>query len=43
MDLLALHRDCFVVMDPDEATHIHEWGEAVSYWKRIKRTWLWKL
>ena len=35
MDLSVTHADCFVVKDPDERTFVHEWSEAVSYWKRI--------
>jgi len=38
MDLLAVHRNSFVVQDPDRTTHIHEWAEAVSFWKRIEKT-----
>jgi hypothetical protein len=41
MDLLVLHHDCFVVKDPDESTHIHQWGEAVSFWKRVRKAWWW--
>lgn len=35
MDLMVMRPDSFTVKDPDGTSHLHEWHEAVSFWRRI--------